>query len=99
MFTAGLFGGLAMFFVGIAILVLITSLIRLLGPILMIAGIYYFIKTIRNRNAQAQEAGSQEQAKEEPVIIDVDPEWTKDEAEKLAEKYEDPQFYNKTLNK
>ena len=89
MMTAGFFGGLALMFVGIAILVLITSIIRLLGPILIVVGIYYLYKTLKARGAQPQ--APQEEAQEE-----AEPEVFKDAAEILAEKYEnaDPSKYS-----
>ncbi len=81
MFTTGFIGGLAMLFIGIAIWTLITSIIRLLGPILIIAGIYYVIKTLKERNVQKPEENVSKQA---------EPEEFKDAAEILAEKYEGP---------
>ena len=77
----GFMGGLALLFIGIAILALITSIIRLLGPILIIIGIYYVYKTIKARNAQKPE---------EPAPMETEPEEFKDAAEILAEKYEGP---------
>ena len=83
MITMGL--GLMLFFIGIAVLVLITSLIRLLGPILIIVGLYYVYKTIKERLARDGEAAEK--------VWDIyeqysEPEEPKDEAERLAEKYE-----------
>ena len=75
----GFIGGLALFFIGIAILALISSLIRLIGPILIIVGLYYIYKTYKERNAQKPAEDS---------TIEVEPEEFKDEAEILAEKYE-----------
>ena len=93
MFTAGFMGGLALLFIGIAILALITSIIRLLGPILIIIGIYYVYKTIKARKEQTPEADYSE--KEEPEEF-------KDAAEILAEKYEGPdsvEYKYKSQNK
>ena len=81
MITTGFIGGLALLFIGIAILALITSIIRMLGPILIILGIYYVYKTIKTRNAQKPE---------EPAPKEAEPEEFKDAAEILAEKYEGP---------
>ena len=83
MITMGV--GLMLFFAGIAVLVLITSLIRMLGPVLIIAGCYYVYKTLKARNANATE-----KAKETWDIYEqkVEPERPRDEAEILAEKYE-----------
>ena len=81
MITAGFIGGLAMFFIGIAILALISSVIRILGPILIVVGIYYVIKTLMERSRQGSERPPQAPVQEEPVEF-------KDEAEILAEKYE-----------
>ncbi|MBR5730578.1 MAG: hypothetical protein IKX89_01365 [Firmicutes bacterium] len=82
MITTGIFGGLALLFIGIAVLVLISSLIRLAGPILIILGIYYVYKTIKARNAQEAEA------EEGPIEVHFEETKPKDEAEILAEKYE-----------
>ena len=85
MITMGLFGGLALLFIGIAVLVLISSLIRILGPILIVVGIYYMFKTIKERKAQEAEGPVETW---EIYEQEVEPEMPKDEAEILAEKYE-----------
>lgn len=93
MLTMGFLGGLALLFIGIAILALITSIIRMLGPILIILGIYYVYKTLKARKNQAPEADFTE--KEEPEKF-------KDAAEILAEKYEGPdsiEYKYKSQNK
>ena len=82
MMTTGFIGGMALLVIGIIILTVITSIIRMLGPILMIIGIYYVFKTLKARNAQA--------AQEEPAPAAAEPEEFKDAAEILAEKYEGP---------
>ena len=82
MITSGIFGGLALLFIGIAVLVLISSLIRLAGPILIIAGAYYLYKTYKARKEQGAEAA------EEPIVVHFEESKPKDAAEILAEKYE-----------
>lgn len=83
MITMGV--GLMLFFVGIAVLVLITSLIRMFGPILIIVGLYYVYKNLKARHAQeAAPAAETWDIYEQKA----EPERPKDEAEILAEKYE-----------